>query len=564
MAPGLPPGAPEGVHPSPEAPGGDRYTPGVATVEPAEAAAILPAPPDGSRAGIEPTARHAHGRTQRRRSSWSRFRWAGSAALAVWAVGLVALSTFVYHRAFLGEDFATYNQAWTLIGQGHLNPYDTVYGFPFVQADFELIIWPLALLHLVIPQPIVLLWVQDLAMAGTGIVTFVWITEYLERRQMRRVVGVAIAVAALVVIMVDPGVYKSLQFDIHMEPLATFFLLLAGRDLWHGRIRRAWIWIPIVLLCGSFSAIMVVGLGVSALLAGRETRRSGLLMVAAGLAWTVLISALHANQGSGLTLYAYLAGRPTLSGGGGVALVLVGILTHPWRVTDQLDRRLGDAYTLIKPVGVVGLANAWGFGVPVTVMTVDALNSRPDFLTDSYQNFAVFPFVLLGTVMVLVWLAQWLSRWLSRGWIVSVVVGALALAQALAYGFTASPTSVRWTTSQVSSAVAAQLRTALARTPTDAETIVTLDVMGRFCSRQWCFFFYPDGPRPVHSRDVVFVFDTSNESLTTPAGSAYAIAYVRDTLHARVLVDADGVAAFDWTPPAGTTSVTVPTSPTAG
>ena len=69
-------------------------------------------------------------------------------------------------------------------------------------------------------------------------------------------------------------------------------------------------------------------------------------------------------------------------------------------------------------MGVVGLANAWGFGVPVTVMTVDALNSRPDFLTDSYQNFAVFPFVLLGTVMVLVWLAQWLS-W---GWIVSAAV----------------------------------------------------------------------------------------------------------------------------------------------
>ncbi len=546
--------------PSPGAPAGDRYTPGVATVEPAEAPATGPAPPDGSPTGVDGAGRHTHARTRSRRSSWSRFRWTGSAVLALWAVGLGALSSFVYHRVFLGEDFAIYNQAWTLIGQGHLNPYETVYGLPFVQSNFELIIWPLALLHLVIPQPVVLLWVQDLALAGAGIVTFVWITEYLERRQVRRGVGIGIAVAALVVIMVNPGVYRSLQFDIHMEPLATFFLVLAGRDLWHGRTRRAWAWVAVVLLCGSFGAIMVVGLGVSALLAGRETRRAGVLMVAAGLAWTVLISALHANQGSGLSLYAYLAGRPTLSGGGGVALILAGIVTHPWRVVDQLNRRLGDAYALIKPVGVVGLANAWGFGVPVTVMTVDALNSRPDFLTDSYQNFAVFPFVLLGTVMVLVWLAQWLS-W---GWIVSAVVGALVLAQALAYGLTASPTSVRWTTSQVSPAMAAQLRTALARTPADAETIVTLQVMGRFCGRQWCFFFYPDGARPVHSRDVVFVFATPIESLTTQAGSAYAIAYVRDTLHARVLVDADGVAAFDWTPPPGTSYVTVPTSPPAG
>ena len=72
---------------------------------------------------------------------------------------------------------------------------------------------------------------------------------------------------------------------------------------------------------------------------------------------------------------------------------------------------------------MIGLASAWGFGVPVTVLTVDALNSRPDFLRDSYQNFAVFPFVLLGTVMVLVWVAGRVS-W---GRIVSVVVGAAVL-----------------------------------------------------------------------------------------------------------------------------------------
>ncbi len=468
----------------------------------------------------------------------------------------MALSTFIYHRFFLGQDFAQYNQPWTLIAQGHLNPYDTIYGYPFIQSDFELILWPLSLLHLVIPNPVVLLWVQDLAVAGSGIVTFVWITEFLERQQVRRSVGTAIGLAVLVAIMVNPGVYRTLQFDLHMEPLATFFLLLAGRDLWHGRTRRAWVFAAVVLLCGSFSVIMLIGLGVSAVLAGRDTRRSGVLLICAGLGWTALISLLHANQGSALSLYAYLAGRTTLTGSGGVGLILIGMATHPWRVVDQLYRRIGDAYTLIKPVGVVGLATAWGFGVPVTVLVADALDSRPDLLTDSFQNFAVFPFVLLGTVMVLVWVAQRVS-W---GWIVSAVVGTIALAQALAYGLSASPDSVRWATSQVAAPTAAALRTALARTPADAEVIVTLDVMGRFCGRQWCYFFYPDGARPVHSRDMVFVFATPNETATTPAGSAIAIAYVRDTLHARTLVDAGGVSAFEWTPPPGTTEVTLPTT----
>ena len=219
--------------------------------------------------------RHAHspGRAPRRR--WSILRLAGTAVLLLWAVGLGTLSTVVYHRNFLAEDFATYNQAWTLIGTGHLNPFDTVYGYPFVKSDFELIMWPLALVHLVLPQPVVLLWIQDLAIAGTGIVSFAWITEYLERKDVDWGWAVTISAAVLVVVIVNPGVYRTLQFDIHLEPLATFFLVLAGRDLWHGRRRRAWIWVAVVLLCGSFATVTVVGLGISALLAGRETRRSG-------------------------------------------------------------------------------------------------------------------------------------------------------------------------------------------------------------------------------------------------------------------------------------------------
>ena len=102
--------------------------------------------------------------------------------MGLWCVGLVVFSTSVYHHAILGEDFGTYNQAWTLIGQGHLNPFDTIYHFPFVKSDFELIIWPLALVHLVYPGSVALLWIQDLAVAGSGFVVFLWIVDYLERR----------------------------------------------------------------------------------------------------------------------------------------------------------------------------------------------------------------------------------------------------------------------------------------------------------------------------------------------------------------------------------------------
>ena len=98
----------------------------------------------------------------------------------------------------------------------------------------------------------------------------------------------------------------------------------------------------------------------------------------------------------------------------------------------------------------------------------------------------------------------------------------------------------------------AQLRVALAATPADAEVIATVSVMGRFCGRPACYFYFPNGPRPVVSRTVVFVFATDNEATTTPAGSAMAINYVRGRLHARTIVDADSVAAFVWHPPPGT------------
>jgi hypothetical protein len=488
---------------------------------------------------------------------WRRLKLAGVVVIGLWSCGLAAFSAALYHRAFVGEDFATYNQAWSLIGSGHLNPFDTVYGFPFVKADFELILWPLALLHVVTSQSIVLLFAQDLAVAGTGLVAYLWILEFLERKEVAVATATLIAVAVLVVTVANPGIYQTVRFDLHMEPFAALFLVLAGRDFWRGRIRRAWIWSALVLLCGSFAAIALFGLGLSALLAGRRTRRSGVLLLVAAVGWLALISLLGADRGSGLSLYAYLAGRTSLSGAGGLAVVAGGMLTHPWRVIDHVFQRLGAIYTLIKPVGVVGLASAWGFGVPFVVLTTNALNSRTDFLNNAFQNFAVFPFVTVGTVMVVVWLAQRVSF----GWVISMAAALAVTAQALAYGLPTSPKDVRWALTKVAPGPAAELRAALSKAPPGAEVVSTFSVMGRFCNREYCYFFYPNGPRPVSAREVVFVFSTGNETLTTTAGLASAISYVRDQLHARVLVDGRGIVAFDWRPPPGVRQVILPTGP---
>ena len=514
-------------------------------------------PPDAARTPLVQRIAASAGVAEPPLRGWRRLKLAGAVVMGLWFCGLAVFSTAIYHRAFLGEDFATYNQAWSLIGTGHLDPLDTVYGFPFVKADFELILWPLALLHLVTSQSVVLLYVQDLAVAGTGLVAYLWIVEFLERKEVPLLTATAAAVVVLVVTVANPGIYQTIRFDVHMEPIAALFLVLAGRDFWRGRIRRAWIWSAVVLLCGSFAAIALFGLGLSALLAGKRTRRSGLLLLVASVGWLGLISALGADRGSGLSLYAYLAGRTTLSGPGGLAVLAGGILTHPWRVADHVYQRLGAVYQLIKPVGIVGLASAWGFGVPVVVLATNALNSRTDFLNNAFQNCAVFPFVIVGTVMVLVWLAEHVQV----GWVLSLLVALAVITQAFTYGFTRSPADVRWALDQVPPGPASQLRAALGKVPPGAEVISTISVMGRFCGRESCYFFDPGGPRPVAARNVVFVFATGNETLATPAGSAAAISYVRDSLHAQVLVDHQGVVAFDWHPPPGVREFTLPTGP---
>jgi hypothetical protein len=193
-------------------------------------------------------------------------------------------------------------------------------------------------------------------------------------------------------------------------------------------------------------------------------------------------------------------------------------------------------------------------------MVTNALSANTALVNQGFQNAAVYPFVLLGTVMVLVWTAQRFQH----GWIPAIAVALVVTVQALSYGVGLAPANVRFGISQVGAAPATQIRRALALTPADAEVISTISIMGRFCSRPHCYLFYPNGSFPVQSREVVFVFDPAAEDQIPVADAAddiRAIAFVRDRLHARTLVDADGITALAWRPPAGTTRVHVATPP---
>jgi hypothetical protein len=189
-------------------------------------------------------------------------------------------------------------------------------------------------------------------------------------------------------------------------------------------------------------------------------------------------------------------------------------------------------------------------------MVTNALNSSNLFIDEAFQNSAVFPFVLLGTVMVLVWIAQHVRL----GWVPCLLVALVVTIQAMFYGFTTSPSNIRWAVSQVGTSQAAQLQKALALAPQNVEVVVSMGVIGRFCSRQYCYWYHPNAQIPVMANHVLFVFDPAVDSSIPDATSTDAtiISYVRTQLHARQLIDQDGISAFAWQPKPGIPSIDFP------
>jgi len=494
-------------------------------------------------------------------------RWVHRIGLAVFGVqfaGLVVLSAFTWRRFTLGVDFAIFNQAWTLIGTGHLDPASSLHGTPFLKNHFELIMWPLALLRPLVRSPFVLLVVQDLALVGTEVLVFVWVTRLLRRSGLSTGWVVGGTLGILVLLLADPGVYSTVVEDFHFEALATFFVVFAALDLWSGRTRRMWVWVVLGLSCGDIAGLYVFGLGLSALTVPRA-RRHGLALTLVGLAWVVVISVLGANVGSNVSDgYAYLAGRTSLPGGlRGLVLIGAGALTHPSRWVHIGSARFGTAARYVLNGGGIGVVTPWGFAVPLVVLGTSAFQYDGIFIGLPFQNFVVLPFVAFGSAWMVVWLASRARSVTGRR--VAAAVGVLAVLCGVVTSAQRLPAALTFNGSAgfVAGPDAAALAQVLARTPHDAEVIAPLPTIGRFGSRRSVYLLVDRTPGshtvvPVDATTVVVVFDPAIAPVLLPGDTNGALQARLEGQGAQVLVRTPGVTALLWHPPAGTTSLELP------
>jgi hypothetical protein len=510
------------------------------------------------------------------RTAW----FVGVAVFAVQFILLVLHSWYLWEHFDLTADFGQYSQAWQQIATGHLNPYDTTYawyyphyGYPFYQADLEFIMWPLSLLYWVYPHSVDLLIIQDAALAGAGLVAYRWVLEHLQLHAPSRRFALLVGGGVLLVLVLQPWTYWAASYDYHSEPLAAFFVLLAGRDLWAGR-RRGWVWVALTLLCSNVAASYVVALGIAAVISGRRRWRTGLVLVLVGAVWLGIVGLVHSGKGAALAAYAYLDDRTTVNDTiGGIFTIVTGIVIHPGIAARTVSHRWSDIYQFVSGAGTIGLFSAFGGLVAVVVLAPSALNSSPAFISaiGGSQNIMAVLAVAVGIAMVATWLARQ-GEGRSRRWRVGLT--ALALALTLAAVIQTAVVSTHQTPlsgqtfERVDPAAAAELASVSALVPGQDEAIVSQGVSGRFGQRH---SFYPyfgafaDGQTvPVFGHTVYVVLVPKQGLEAAPVASTDAAIDLMRRLGAHQIAARAGVYAFAWHVPEGRRSITFPVTTGAG
>jgi len=499
--------------------------------------------------------------------------------LSVQLAGLIFYSWYLYRRFDLLEDFAHNAQAWYLIGHGNLSPVDTVRipSTPFLRDHFDLVLWPLSLLHFLSGSPLWLLVVQDLAVVAAELITLRWVWSILGSHvdRHRTVAGLL----ALVVLMANVWWYETVSFDVHMTPLGLPLLVLVGYSLWSGRWTRAWLAAAGCVLFGAVVTELLLFVGVGGLivlLARRPRDRWGLttavaITAAAGV-WVLVVTGVGANQASNLaSQYSYLVAD---NGHAGTFALLSGLFRHPVRALRMLSSR---SHAMVRPLitsGSIGVLSPVGLLISVGALVPAGLAASPSFssVNDSFQTLAVAPFVLVGDVMFLVWLGGRLGRrrsvpshtaiparhrWLNRGTVVWGLACLLALTALVQDERLLVHLRLTWWTVTPSGAVA--LHSALEQAPPSVEVISSNGVVGRFSQRRYVYPLQLSPQTvPVKTSAVVLVIATAGNEALTHAQVATDLRFARTQLHTRLISSGDGVDTFRWDVPPGRRSLTFP------
>ncbi|HXA31467.1 MAG TPA: DUF2079 domain-containing protein [Acidimicrobiales bacterium] len=511
--------------------------------------------------------RHAPGR---RVETAAHANSARTSRLGVWPTCLVVIgllflamcawSTFQWHRGGNAWDISDFNQSTWLILHGDLNPYSSVSGGgTFLQEHFALFLYPLTLVYALYPNGLTLLLLQDLALALASLVAIRWVLEMFERQLdqdspiLTRRLATWCVLGFLVVLVFDPWLWQGISFDFHMEGFAALFLVLAARAFWRQQPTSALIWSALALTTSDYAGLLVLALGLCVVLAGTGVRRWGLVAMAAGAGWLLLVGALGYDRGDNLQAYAYIT-----AGAGGTGTVTtprlaLAMVSHPSRWLTMLGTKPLDLYRNFVPTGVLGMVSPWSFAVVLAVIIPAALLPPPIFLESGFQTIPAEIVGLCGSAFLLLWIARAVARrWNAGAARITVAILALAVfAQCFAVAAVMLPRIPGYWI-QVSAPQGVAINKAAGLIPEGAQVVASMPVLGHFSGRRWADALVGPGQSfPIESRTVYFVIaPTAGRISMTPAQSEEAITNA-ERLGAVPVLTEHGVHVLRWHPGPG-------------
>jgi hypothetical protein len=349
----------------------------------------------------------------------------------------------------------------------------------------------------------------------------------------------------LILLLANPWTIWIDSFDFHPQAIDLFFALLAAHFFWRGSARRGWVAALLALACGAIGATYVAGVGLSSMLAGRRWRRLGAMLLTLGILWLLLISHIGGDRASGvysnLTQGAHSTSITTYQ-------LIQAIFEHPSRAFSSVWSVRKDMFADIVPGGLIGFFSPWSFGISFLVLVEGSLTGSAGFIEPYVQNSLPFIFLIpLGTIAFCVTLASTRQRWKR---ILSFFLATLTIINIGGWSITwFHRTESQWVS--VSSSTATTLSRALAMIHPGDEVIASQGIMGPFAFRQWIYPLVggPVASFPIRSRTVWFVMSPGSgiETETTIEAESQ-IGQIAVQLHARLIIDSNGIFVFKWRP----------------
>lgn len=467
---------------------------------------------------------------------------------------LVLRSVRQWEAGAVSQDFAIFFQAWSLIGSGDLSPYSTIIDEQYWRSHFEILMWPLAILNLVFPSGVTLLVVQVLATVGAEAIAVLWVLEASLRRRDVRLVHLLPAAVTLALFVTNDRIVDAARLDFHFQAIATFAVIGAARATWRGRRLAPWLWVALALSTGDVAGTYVAGLGLSAVIARRDTRRTGVALILAGGAWTGTIGLIGASTGSALSGYQHLFDQPIPAGGTALIFLVTFLVLHPVKPLSVIAERSGLILTEYSGSGLVGAFHPWAVGVVAVVMVSGVLQESLSFFA-SFQNFPAIVFATAGTGLTLDWLSRRIAASNSRA-LVATRTAAVAVAVVLAATvFTRGPALKGFPEPPGAEVPLQQVDKAIRP---DDQVIASFGLVGRFAGRAQVDYLFVPRTFALTGDRVMFVFSTTIGNGPTPRDQMYAALTAREIDGATTVVDTKDVVAVTWRPPAGVTEVTIP------